>query len=140
MGCYPQEQLNLPREYSFADGPQCILNNRELKQQRRQRLQKRHLKSEFAPLQTFSRLFHLFYFVKCWQMFLALNSEGLVSKFRKRKESCCLVFPSSTKRELRHFHGKEMYKKSVMHVQSCCFANQTYCFFAVLVAVRVVVA
>ena len=36
--------------------------------------------------------------------------------------------------------GKEMYKKSVMHVQSCCFANQTYRFFAVLVAVRVVVA
>ena len=32
-----------------------------------------------------------------------------------------------------------MYKKSVIHVQSCCFANQTYCFFAVLVAVRVVV-
>ena len=30
--------------------------------------------------------------------------------------------------------------KSVMHVQSCCFANQTYCFFAVLVAVAVVVA
>ena len=33
-----------------------------------------------------------------------------------------------------------MYKKSVMHVQSCCFANQTYCLFAVLVAVAVVVA
>ena len=27
-----------------------------------------------------------------------------------------------------------------MHVQSCCFANQTYCFFAVVVAVAVVVA
>ena len=27
-----------------------------------------------------------------------------------------------------------------MHVQSCCFANQTYYFFDVLVAVRVVVA
>ena len=26
-----------------------------------------------------------------------------------------------------------------MHVQSCCFANQTYCFFAVLVAVAVAV-
>ena len=27
-----------------------------------------------------------------------------------------------------------------MHVQSCCFANpETYCFFAVLVAVAVVV-
>ena len=36
--------------------------------------------------------------------------------------------------------GKEMYKKSVMHEQSCCFANQTYRFFAVLVTVRVVVA
>ena len=28
-----------------------------------------------------------------------------------------------------------MYKKSVMHVQSCCFAYQTYCFFDVLLAV-----
>ena len=33
-----------------------------------------------------------------------------------------------------------MYKKSVMHVQSCCFADQTYCFFDVLVDVAVVVA
>ena len=32
-----------------------------------------------------------------------------------------------------------MYKKSVMHVQSCCFAYQTYCFFDVLVAVAVAV-
>ena len=30
--------------------------------------------------------------------------------------------------------GKEMYKKSVLHVQSCFFANYTYCFFTVLVA------
>ena len=28
-----------------------------------------------------------------------------------------------------------MYKKSVMHVQSCCFAYQTYCYFEVLVTV-----
>ena len=33
-----------------------------------------------------------------------------------------------------------MLQKSVMHVQSCCFANQTDCIFAVLVAVAVVVA
>ena len=32
---------------------------RELKQHRRRRLQKRHLKSVFALLQTLSRLFHL---------------------------------------------------------------------------------
>ena len=32
-----------------------------------------------------------------------------------------------------------MYKKSVIHVQSSCFANIIYCFFAVIVAVTVVV-
>ena len=56
------------------------------------------------------------------------------------------MFPSSTKREFRQFHVVVMQRrqrnvqKSVMHVQSCCFANQTYCFFAVLVAVAGVVA
>ena len=34
-------------------------NNRELKQRRRRRPRKRHLKSEFALLQTLPRLFHL---------------------------------------------------------------------------------
>ena len=81
---------------------------RELKQQRRRRrrrrLRKRHLKSEFALLQTLSRLFHLVYFVKCWQMFFELNSRGLYQSSGKEKQSCCLAFPSSTKREFRHFH------------------------------------
>ena len=38
-------------------------------------------------------------------MFLELNSKGLYQSSGKEKESCCLVFPSSTKREFRrHFH------------------------------------
>ena len=64
-----------------------------------------------------------------WAIFLELNSEGLYQSSGKEKESCCLVFPSSTKREIRHFHVV------VVNVQSCCFA----CLFAVLVAVAVVV-
>ena len=40
--------------------------SRERKQQRRQQLRKRHLKSEFALLQSLSRFFHLVQFVKCW--------------------------------------------------------------------------
>ena len=123
------------------------LPNRVLKQQRRRRLRKRQLKSEFALLQSLPRLFHFVYFVKCWQMFLELNSKGLrYQSSGKEKESCCLVFPSSTKRELRRFHVVVLRRrqrnvpKSVMHVQSCRFANQTCCFFAVLVAVAVVVA
>ena len=36
--------------------------------------------------------------------------------------------------------GKCPKKKSLMHVQICCFANQIYCFLEVLVAVTVAVA
>ena len=45
-----------------------------------------------------------------------------------------------------HFHvavvqwRERNVQKSVTHVQSCCFANQTYCFFANLAAVAVVKA
>ena len=52
-----------------------------------------------------------------------------MSKFRKEKESCYLVIPSSTKLEIKHFHvvvvqwRLKNVQKSVMHVQSCCFVN-----------------
>ena len=36
--------------------------------------------------------------------FLELNSKGLYQSSEKEKESCYLVFLSSTKREIRHFH------------------------------------
>ena len=36
--------------------------------------------------------------------------------------------------------GKEMYKKSVMRIQSCLFANETYCFFAVLIVISTAIA
>ena len=47
----------------------------------------------------------------------------------EKEESRCLVFTSSTKREIRHFHvvvvqGRQRnVQKSVMHAQSYCFAN-----------------
>ena len=37
-------------------------------------------------------------------MFLELNSEGLYQSSGKEKGSCRLVFPLSTKREIRQFH------------------------------------
>ena len=40
-------------------------------------------------------------FVKCWQIFLELNSKRLYQSSGKEKESR-LVFTSSTKREIRH--------------------------------------
>ena len=99
---------------------------RRSKQQRRRRLRKRHLKCEFALLQTLSRLFQPVQFVKCWQIFLELNSKRLYQTSGKEKESRCLVFTSWTKREIRLFHvvvverrGRNVQKS----VQSSCFAN-----------------
>ena len=39
LGCYQQEQLNLPREYSVFDGSQCLVNNRKFKMRRRRESQ-----------------------------------------------------------------------------------------------------
>ena len=49
-------------------------------------------------------IFHLVQFVKCWQIFPELNSKRLYQSSGKEKESRCLVFTSSTKREIRHCH------------------------------------
>ena len=58
-----------------------------------------------------------------------LNSKDCIKVLRKEKESPCLVVLSSTKREISHFYGlvvqrqQRNVRESVMHVQSCCFAN-----------------
>ena len=46
---------------------------RELKQQRRRLLRKRLLKSDFALLQTLSRLFHLVQVRICWKNFSVIE-------------------------------------------------------------------
>ena len=58
-----------------------------------------------ALLQTpLSLLLLLVQFVNCWQFFLELNSKRLYRGSGREKESRCIVFTSSTKREIRHFH------------------------------------
>ena len=60
---------------------------------------------------------------------MELDSIGLYQSSGKEKENCCFVFPSSTKPEIRHYHVVVVQRrlrnvnKSVMHVQSCYFAN-----------------
>ena len=70
----------------------CEVMNRELKQQRRRRLQKCYSKSEVALPQTLSPLFHLVQFVKCLQFFPELNSKRLYrsSGKEKRKSLSCV--------------------------------------------------
>ena len=79
--------------------------------------------------------------------FSGVKSERTVFKLRKRKKKC-VVFTYFIKRahEIRKFHVVVVQRrlrnvqKSVLHVQSCCFADLNLLFFAVLVAVAVVVA
>ena len=54
---------------------------------------------------------------------------------RERMKFRRCLFTLCIKREIRHFHIAVVQKrqrnaqKSVIHVQRCCFAYQTYCFF-----------
>ena len=99
-----------------------------------------------ALYQTLSRLFQFAENVKCrrisleliyWAPHLSLERER---KIRRR------LFTASIKRGIKHFQvvdvrrGQRNVQKSVMHVQSCCFANKTNYFFAVHLAIIVVVA
>ena len=58
-----------------------------------------------------------------------------ISKLRKRNKISSLLVYVLHKHEIRHFHVVVVQKregnlqKSVVHVQSCCFAYSTYCFF-----------
>ena len=65
--------------------------------------------------------------------FSGVESERIVSKFRKRNRKFCVVFIYSIKRarEIRSFTWQSLVaqrrlrnvQKSVMHVQNFCFAN-----------------
>ena len=61
--------------------------------------------------------------------FSGVESERAVSKLQKEKENFCVVYSIKRSRETRKFHVAVLQRrlrdvqKSVMHVQSCCFAN-----------------
>ena len=99
-----------------------------LKQQQWQRLQKRHLKKWSCTASNFIALIP-----SCLSH--QLNSKGLYQSSGKEKESCCLVFPSTTVHEFMHFHivvvqrWQRNVQKSMVHMQSCCFANLNLLLF-----------
>ena len=79
--------------------------------------------------------------------FSLVEPERTLFRFKKRKkESVLFTYFIRRTREISQFHAVVVLRrlrnvqKSIMHVQSCCFAIYTYCFFANLVAVAIVVA
>ena len=88
-----------------------------------------HLKIKFALFQTSLILFHLI--CQMLAKFSGLNPKGPYLSLEKERETFCVVFTYSVKQvhEIRKFHLPVVQRwlknvqKSVMHVQSCCFAN-----------------
>ena len=99
--------------------------------------QKCLLENEFALFQTSSILFSFIQFVKCWQDSLGLNPKGPYLSLEQEKQKFCAVFTNSIERvrEIRKFHVAIVQRaltnvqKSVMHVQSCCFASMNLLVF-----------
>ena len=128
----------------FHQGLRAV--SRELKQQELRRLRKRHLNKKVNSrclklYRAYSISFNLSY---VGEFVLQLNSEGLYQRSGKGKKSCCPVFPSLKKCEIRHFHvvvvQRRLRNVQKTVVQSCCFANLTYCLLVVPVAVAILVA
>ena len=96
---------------------------------------KRYLKREFAFFQSLSQLLQLRFLVKCKQTLFETNSLELYSSSEGETKFCRHLFTSSIKSEIRHFQVvveqwlQRNGWKSMMHVQSCCFAYSTNCFF-----------
>ena len=74
---------------------------------------------------------------KILAIFLVVEFYRLYQNSGKEKENRCLVFASSTEREIRHFRVVVVQKrrqrkctKSVMHEQTCCFANLNLLLFS----------
>ena len=73
LGCYQQEQLNLPRQYSVFDGSQCIVNNRKFKMRQRR---------ETRQNNNFARASRLFVQFRCRQLH-DYPWKWLISRFVK---------------------------------------------------------
>ena len=77
---------------------------------------------EFALLKSLSHLFHLVQCDKERWFLLELNFKGLYLSSGTEKENCCVVFTSSTKREIGRFQvvgvqrRQRNVQKYVMHV------------------------
>ena len=74
-------------------------------------------------------LFHLVPFFKCWHIFRKLNSRRLYRSSVKENESCCLVFTSSTKREIRHFLAVVVQWQQRMYKELDSPAKLLFCRF-----------
>ena len=107
--------------------------------------QKRYFISEFTLFQN-HRSYSISYNLSknVGQIFWGCTRKDRIFKFRKRTRKFCFVFIYSIRRarDIRNFYIAVVQRrlrnvpKSMLHVQSCCFANFNLFFFVVPVARR----
>ena len=106
----------------------------ELMQQQRRRVRKRHLKMGIRLTSNFIALNQLRSMRQMLTIFSGVLYRSSGKEYLRKSLSCVLT--SSTKPEFRHFHvvvvqwRQRNLQKSVMHVQSCCFANLQLLLFS----------
>ena len=107
---------------------------------------KTSLKKRLRILLIFSRLSQFTPLLERREFWLELKRGAVARVHTEMLEFIALPFRFSSKLNIWSFHvvvvqeQQRNVQKSVMHVQSCCFAHQTYCFLDVPVAVVVVVS
>ena len=93
------------------------------------------LKSEFALPQTYRAYSITFNSSNVGKFFWSWILKECIKVEEKKKKVVVRLFPFSTKREIRQFHTvvvqrrQRNVQKSVMHVQSCCFARLNLLLF-----------
>ena len=96
---------------------------------------KTSVKNRLRILLIFSRLSQFALLLEIMEFWLELKRGAVARVPTEMLEIIALPFRLSSKLNMWSFHVvvvKEQQRnvqKRVMHVQSCCFAHQTYCFF-----------
>ena len=96
---------------------------------------KTSVKNRLRILLIFSRLSQFAVLLEIMEFWLELKRGAVARVATEMLEIIALPFRFSSKLNMWSFHVvvvKEQQRnvqKRVMHVQSCCFAHQTYCFF-----------
>ena len=104
------------------------IENREIKQQQRRQLRERHFKKGSRAASNFITLIPSRLIRKILANFLVVEFWRLYQSSGKETESRCLVFASSTEREIRHFRVVVVQQRRQRNVQKAwCTCKVVVC-------------
>ena len=126
---FENENIPMWKEIAFR-----LTRIKDLTIWQRRHPRKRRWKIDFASFHFFSRLFQGAQLLKRREFSLELKRRDHAWVLTEMVEFIVLPFPFPSKLKIWSFHvvvvqwRQRSVQKSVMRVQSCCLAHQTYCF------------